>query len=99
VVHACQTKKFCFWHFFEKKINKKVSKSKTILIWFGKRFRFANVSQMKTFSFQEFFFRFGNTFTFACKLKFFRFKNTNKFTFVSKTLSFRKSFLNKNNFV
>jgi len=45
------------------------------------------------------YFCFGSTFTFDCKLKSFRFKNKNNFIFVSKTLSFRKCFLNKNVFV
>jgi len=42
----CATlKKFCFWHFFEKKKQKNVSKTKTILLAFHKCFL------NKTFSF------------------------------------------------
>ena len=59
-MHVTQ-KRFCFWHFLEKKrfINKK------ILLSFWKHFRFANVFSIKTFSFQKNYFRFGNTFTFV----------------------------------
>jgi len=53
----------------------------------------------KIFVLKKFYFRFGSTFTFVCKLKSFRFLNKNNFTFVSKTVSFRKYFLNKNIFV
>jgi len=88
---ACHPKKFCFCHFFEKK---QTFQKQTILLSFRKCFLNKKIFVLKTF-----YFRYGSTFTFVCKLKSFRFLNKINFTFVSKTLSFRKYFLSKNIFV
>jgi len=83
-------KNFVFWHFFEK--NKKTfQKLKQFY------FRFANVFEKNHFVSKKFYFCFGNTFNFVCKLKHFRFKNN--FTFVSKAHLFRKYFINQNIYV
>ena len=57
-----------------------------MLLSFRKHFRFANVFCVKTFSVKTKLFRFGNTSTFVCKLKYFSFKYKNIL------LSFRKHF-------
>jgi len=94
-------KKCCFWHFLKNKKQKKAfQKLKQKQFYFRfEKLSFRKSFLNKIFVLIKFYFRFGNTFTFACKLKYFRFKNKNNFTFISKTLSCRKCFLNKNIFV
>jgi len=47
------TLKIFVWHFFENKNKKNVSKTKTISLSFRKHFRFANIYEIKTLSFQK----------------------------------------------